>query len=91
MHDHRSPRLPVAPHGAAGHEAQRVLLLELVIDPPDAGEELGALARRLDLPSTTLAAALGALVAAGLAIASGDRAWPTVAALSFDALLPAGL
>jgi hypothetical protein len=86
MHD-----LPVAPYGACGHEAQRVLLLELVIDPPEAGEPLDALERRLRLPPAVLRSALRALEAAGLARSRGEQAWPTVAALSFETLFPARL
>jgi hypothetical protein len=80
--------LPIAPHGARGHEAQRALLLELVVDPPDVGDDLQTLERRLELRSRELDRALRALVAAGLARTAGDRVWPSIAARSFETLLP---
>jgi|GEM_PF-3877022 len=92
MHDHSmmSP-LPVALYGAPGHEDQRALLLELVVLPPEGGEDVGSLARRLELAPGAGGQALRTLVDAGLAVRSGGRVWPSVAARSFEELLPARL
>ncbi|HEX8104299.1 MAG TPA: hypothetical protein VF533_16905 [Solirubrobacteraceae bacterium] len=59
MHDHPRPRLdtPLLPH----ERAQQLLLPELVVDPPEQGDLLSALAARLDMSQETAAAAAAAL------------------------------
>jgi predicted ArsR family transcriptional regulator len=91
MHPERTPYDPVgvAPRGTAAHEAERLLLLELVVTPPPSGDALVQLANTLGFSPPTIERALETLIAAGLAERVGLRAFATRAARTFDALLPA--
>lgn len=90
MHHHRSPRRPphVASPDTPAFDAQRLLLLEIVADPPPEGDDLSRLASRLQLPRASLETAGQALVAAGLAELATGTIRASEAALSFDALWP---
>ena len=52
MHDHRSggPLSPLPDPGSLEYQAQKLVLLELVVDPPHAGDRLSTLVRNLDIP-----------------------------------------
>jgi hypothetical protein len=83
MHGHRS-EAPAA--GSTAFIAQRALLLELVVDPPAGGDPLAGLARRLGLDDAALSAALGELIALGLACVDAHTVRATAGALRFEAL-----
>lgn len=78
----------VAVAGTAAFHAQRLLLLELVVDPPDLGDDLNALAQRLALPRRDLESAAAALCSAGLAEVSTGMVRASQTALAFDTLWP---
>lgn len=91
MHDHRTPRRPrhVASPDTPAFAAERLLLLEIVADPPPEGDDLAQLAGRLQVPPVQLEAAARSLVAAGLAqLADGSVIRASEAAMTFDALWP---
>jgi hypothetical protein len=71
-----------------GYHAQKVVLAELVIDPPDKGTSLDYLRNCLSLPPDTIEPALGALQVAGLAARRGDLARASVPARYFEHLWP---
>jgi predicted transcriptional regulator len=84
--DRRLPAL--ASPGTAAFDDQRLLLLELLVDPPPDGDAIADLARVLDRPPEAVAAAAAALARAGLAERVGGRVRATPTALAFDALWP---
>ena len=92
MHEHRSdwPAAIAAP-GTRRYEDQRRLLLELVVDPPPAGEPIAVLAASLGRSRAAVSVAGRALERAGLAERgqAGLRASP--AARAFEALWPTAL
>ena len=69
MHHHRNggppSRLP-DPYSVEYH-AKKIVLLELVVDPPDSGDRLTALIERLGLPPDSVEPAVLALEVIGLA------------------------
>jgi hypothetical protein len=67
---------------------QRLVLLELVVDPPDVPERLDELADRLAEPLEAVIAAGRALEAAGLAVHAGDTLAAAPPARYFEALWP---
>lgn len=75
------------PYGL-GYHAQKVVLAELVIDPPEEGHSLGYLLDRLPLPLDAVEPALGALQIVGLAARRGDLARASVPARYFEYLWP---
>jgi DNA-binding IclR family transcriptional regulator len=79
----------VARRGTAEHDAQRLVLLELVVTPPPTGDAIVELADTLGLSLPRIERALEMLVDAGLAERVGGRAFGTRAARTFDALHPA--
>lgn len=83
MHGHRTE--PPAP-GSPAHQAQRDLLLELVVDPPPAGDAIGELPVRLGHEPAVIAAAIDELAAIGLVARRADLVFATAAALRFEAL-----
>jgi hypothetical protein len=92
MRDHPIPGAGIAPGvpvpAADKRELQRWLLLELVTSPPTAGDRLEYLAHALDGSRAAVEAAVGDLVAVGLAVREGDRIRASAAAWRFDQLWP---
>lgn len=86
MHDHPSP----GGHPAEDpfERAQQLLLLELVVDPPAAGDRIFDLASRLGLSAELASSAVAELVTAGLAQIDGDVVRASAAASRFEALWP---
>lgn len=70
------------------YRAQRLVLLELVVSPPEGGDRIGDLLERLPVPGQTVAPAIAALEAIGLAEHRGDVARASAAALYFEHLWP---
>ncbi len=69
-------------------EVQRRLLLELVVDPPPAGDRVADLAPRLGESPRAVIEAARELAAAGLAVVDDDVIRASAAALRFEALWP---
>jgi predicted transcriptional regulator len=78
----------IASPGTAAHDDQRLLLLELLVDPPPEGDALVDLAAALERPVEAVAAAAEALERAGLAERREGRVRAMPTALAFDALWP---
>ena len=91
MHSHRSAPCGVARPGTVEFEAQRLLLLELLVDPPPGGDPLGRLAQTLRLGMRDLRAAAVTLERSGLAQMRDERLEPSPTARAFDALWPIAL
>ncbi len=90
MHAHGNGGPPSGlPHPASlGYYAQKVVLAELVIDPPDEGSDLGYLRDRLPVPPDMIEPALASLQVAGLAARRGDLARASAPAGYFEYLWP---
>ena len=86
----RGPAALASP-GTAAFDDQRLLLLELLVDPPPGGDPIAGLARALERTRGAVEAGVAALAAAGLAERDGDRVRATAAALAFDRLWPVRL
>jgi predicted transcriptional regulator len=84
-----SPAL--ASPGTSAFDDQRLLLLELLVDPPSEGDAIADLAQALDRPAGAVAAAATALARAGLAERDGECVRAAPAALAFDLLWPVAL
>jgi hypothetical protein len=86
----RSNRRPraLAPPGTTAFDDQRLLLLELLVDPPPGGDAFADLAAVLGRPERALVAAGSALARMGLAERRGGRIRASPTALAFDALWP---
>jgi hypothetical protein len=93
MQDHRSPGWPeaIAAPGTTAYDDQRLLMLELLVDPPAGGDRLEALSSRLERGVPALRDAARALAGAGLATVSRDRIAATPVAVALDALWPVAL
>ena len=89
MHSHRTATAPVP--GTPEHRTQRLVLLELVVDPPRVPERLDDLASRLAEPADEVRAAGAALEAAGLAVQEDDAVAAAGPARYFEALWPIAL
>jgi hypothetical protein len=83
MHGHRTGA--PAP-GSRAFSAQRAVLLELVIDPPPAGDPADELPGRLGHDADAIAAAIDELVTLGLADRRAGSVHATPAALRFEEL-----
>jgi hypothetical protein len=83
MHGHRTE--PPEPGSRAFH-AQRAVLLELVVDPPPAGDPVDELPGRLGHDAEAIAAAIDDLVALGLVDRRARSVHATPAALRFEQL-----
>jgi hypothetical protein len=59
---------------------QRIVLAELVVTPPRAGDPIGYLLEYLPIPTDTIESAIGALEEIGLVERISDRVWATPAA-----------
>ena len=90
MHDHRSggPLRPLPDPGSLEYHSQKLVLLELVVDPPLAGDRLCTLVRSLDIPSFSVEPAVAALEAIGLAARGDDTVRATPPAQYFEYLWP---
>ena len=90
MHAHGNGGAPggLPDPGSLGYHAQKVVLAELVIDPPDTGSSLDYLRDRLPLPPGMVEPALGALQVVGLAVRRGDLACASTSARYFEYLWP---
>lgn len=82
--------------GTLEYRAQQLVLLELVVSPPDQGDRIDELAARLALAANTVpiaasavAPAIAALEAAGPAESAGVVVRASTAALHFEHLWPA--
>ena len=78
---------PPAPDSVE-YRAQRVVLLELVVCPPNEGDRLGELVERLDLLPGIVDPAVAALEDAGLAERKGDIVRASAPANYFEYLWP---
>jgi hypothetical protein len=78
----------LAPPESEAFDDQRLLLLELLVDPPAEGDEIAKLAAALGRPATAVSAAAAALARAGLAEYHDERVRATETARAFDALWP---
>jgi hypothetical protein len=83
MHGHRTE--PPAP-GSPAFAAQRAVLLELVVDPPPAGDPVDELPGRLGHSPDAIDAAIDALAALGLARRRAGSVHATPAARRFEEL-----
>jgi hypothetical protein len=93
MQDHRSPHwpAPIASPGTSAFDDQRLLILELLVDPPAGGDRFDALSATLGRSVPDLRRAAAALARAGLASVERDRVMASPAAVAFDALWPVAL
>lgn len=93
MQDHRNQGAPTRLPAHDTHElrAQRLVLLELVVCPPAAGDRIDELPARLDLPPDAVESAVVALEAAGLAERRDDHVLASLAASYFEFLWPVRL
>jgi hypothetical protein len=89
MQSHRTAAAPDP--GTPEHRMQRLVLLELVVDPPHVPERVDELADRLAEPASAVRAAGAALEAAGLAVQEDDALAAAGAARYFEALWPIAL
>ena len=89
MHRHRNGA-PSEP-GTLAFQAQREVLLEIVVTPPLFGDSLDYLARSLPVPPHAIAPAVTSLEAVGLVRRRGHVVFATPAALRFEHLWPVRL
>ena len=90
MHDHRNGGPPGGlpdPFGTQ-YRAQKILLLELVVDPPPERDRLDDLIERLGLPLGSVAPAALALAAIGLVRGDGEVLRASPPAPYFEYLWP---
>ena len=90
MHHHRNggPPSPLPDPYSVEYQAQKIVLLELVVDPPEAGDRLDALIERLGLPSDAVEPAVFALEVIGLAERDMDVVRASPPARYFEYLWP---
>jgi hypothetical protein len=86
MQDPRYGGLPDP--GSVAYCAQKVVLLELVVSPPHAGDRIDDLIARLPVPDHAVVPAIVALEAAGLAEHRSAVARASAAAVHFEHLWP---
>jgi hypothetical protein len=90
MHGHPNggppPGLPDP--GSLEYAAQRLVLLELVVDPPPAGDRFDELCETLGLADVDADEAVAALATVGLAARQSNVVLASVAARYFEHLLP---
>jgi hypothetical protein len=90
MHPHRTVPWPepIAAPGSRRFDDQRLLLLELVVDPPADGEPIDLLAARLGRSRAAIVAAGKVLQRAGLAEIGAGGLRASAPAWAFEALWP---
>lgn len=76
----------IATPGTPAYDAQRRLLLELIVDPPSGGDHVADLSQRLQIPVAAIEAAAATLQNVGLAWRIGRRLAASPPALAFEAL-----
>jgi len=93
MRDHRNggPPSRLPDPDSIQFRAQRLMLLELVVDPPRSGDPLSELVRLLAVPGSSIEPAITALELAGLAQREGDVVRATASARYFEYLWPVRL
>ena len=79
---------PAPAWGTEAHRLQRLVLLELLVDPPAEPEPLSKIARRLEEPLAAVAVAAAALARAGLVAYAGDHVAASASARYHEALWP---
>jgi hypothetical protein len=82
------PPLRLPDPASVQYTAQRLVLLELVVDPPAAGDRFDDLCEAVGLSDVDAHAALGALATAGLTEQEGDVVIASTAARYFEHLWP---
>jgi predicted transcriptional regulator len=89
MQDHGNADPPPRPSPLSPeYTAQKMVLGQLVVDPPNTGDRVLDLPRILDLPRAHVEAAIVSLVRAGLAERHTETVHATAAALYFEYLWP---
>jgi hypothetical protein len=90
MHGNRNggPPLRLPDPSSLQYTAQRLVLLELVVDPPAGGDRSDDLCEAVGLAEVDGHEALGALAAAGLASQETDLVIASTAARYFEHLWP---
>jgi hypothetical protein len=90
MHGNRNggPPLRLPGPGSLQYTAQRLVLLELVVDPPAAGDRFENLCEAVGLADVDAHEGLAALAAAGLAERRTDVVIASTAARYFEHLWP---
>ena len=93
MQHHRNGRAPRALPDPTSreYEAQKLVLLELVVDPPATGDRIEALGTLLELTRADLEAAVKSLAGVGLAYRCDGVVLATEAATYFEHLWPTAL
>ena len=93
MRHHRNEGWPSRLPGpdSIEYRAQKLVLLEIVVDPPATGDPLSQLIRRLDVPASSIDPAVAALDLVGLAQRYDDIVRATVPARYFEFLWPVRL
>jgi hypothetical protein len=93
MHSHRNGRAPteLPDPDSRAYEAQKLVLLELVVDPPAAGDHVDTLCAVLELARDDIVAAVASLSAVGLARRQEDTVFASDAPRYFEHLWPTGL
>ena len=90
MRHHRNggPPSPLPDPYSVEYHAQKIVLLELVVDPPDDGDRLAELIERLGLPPDSVEPAVFALEVIGLAERDVDVVRASLPARYFEYLWP---
>lgn len=90
MHGNRNggPPLRLPDPASLQYTAQRLVLLELVVDPPAGGDRFDELCEAIELADVDAHEALAALAAAGLADQGADVVLASPAARYFEHLWP---
>ncbi|MGH2946505.1 MAG: hypothetical protein ACRDPC_09660 [Solirubrobacteraceae bacterium] len=93
MHSHRNERaLSELPDpDSPAYEAQKLVLLELVVDPPTTGDQIDTFCAVLELGRDDIVVAVASLSAVGLAHRREDTVFASHAARYFEHLWPTGL
>jgi hypothetical protein len=93
MQDQRNGRAPYELPDPASrvYEAQKLVLLELVVDPPAAGDPIETLGEVLQLAYEDIVDAVASLSAVGLADRRENVVFASEAARYFEHLWPTGL
>jgi hypothetical protein len=93
MQDQRNGRPPggLPDPDSLEYRAQKLVLLELAVDPPEDGDRIDDLIDRLPLAGHAVVAAITKLEAVGLAARHGEVARASAAALYFEHLWPVAL
>ena len=93
MQDQRNGQAPyeLPDPDSRADQAQKLVLLELVVDAPAGGDRIDVVCALLELAREDIEAAVAALVGVGLAQRCGDILFASDAASYFEYLWPTGL